>query len=207
MPAQQQLVRYDAMCSAIAAAYKVDEVKNIRDKALALEVYARQALNVEAERQACEIRLRAERKAGQLLKQRKKNKGGGDRRSDHRSKGATGDASTLSDLGISKDQSSQWQRLAEAPEDKFEEALATSHMPSTAGILHRIEEPPAASPAVTPVSKDALRLWGRLQDFEREGWLSRTPAEVMETMTEEMLDDVHTLAPRVAAWLRLIGAD
>jgi hypothetical protein len=60
------LARYDAMCRAIEAAYKVDEVKDIRDQAIALEVYARQAHNVEAERKACEIRLRAERKAGAL---------------------------------------------------------------------------------------------------------------------------------------------
>jgi hypothetical protein len=64
-----QLVRYDAMCSAITAAYSVDEVKDIRDKARAIEVYARQAKNVEAERQACEIRLRAERKAAQLKRE------------------------------------------------------------------------------------------------------------------------------------------
>ena len=63
------MVKYDSMCKAIEAAYKVDEVKDIRDKAAALEAYAKQAMNVEAERQACEIRLRAERKAGQLLKQ------------------------------------------------------------------------------------------------------------------------------------------
>jgi hypothetical protein len=54
------------MCRAIEAAYKVDEVKDIRDQAIALEVYARQAHNTEAERKACEIRLRAERKAGAL---------------------------------------------------------------------------------------------------------------------------------------------
>jgi hypothetical protein len=61
-----ELVRYDAMCRAIDAAYEVDEVKDIRDEAVALEIYARQAHNVEAERRACEIRLRAERKAGAL---------------------------------------------------------------------------------------------------------------------------------------------
>jgi hypothetical protein len=50
----------------------VDEVKDIRDKALALQHYAKQAMNLEAERQAIEIRIRAERKAGQLMKEIKK---------------------------------------------------------------------------------------------------------------------------------------
>jgi hypothetical protein len=49
------LAKYDAMCRAIDAAYEVDEVKDIRDKSIALEHYARQAKNIEAERQACEI--------------------------------------------------------------------------------------------------------------------------------------------------------
>jgi hypothetical protein len=35
-----ELVRYDAMCRAIDAAFDVDEVKDIRDKAMAFEVYA-----------------------------------------------------------------------------------------------------------------------------------------------------------------------
>jgi len=64
------------MCRAIEAAYKVDEVKDIRDQAIALEVYARQAHNTEAERKACEIRLRAERKAGALSAKLEKSAGG-----------------------------------------------------------------------------------------------------------------------------------
>jgi hypothetical protein len=58
------LVKYDAMCRAIDHAYQVDEVKDIRDKALAFEAYARQAHNIEAERQACDIRIRAEKRGG-----------------------------------------------------------------------------------------------------------------------------------------------
>ncbi len=71
-----ELARYDAMCRAIDEAYQIDEVKDIRDKALALEVYARQAKNIEAERRACEIRLRAERKAGELRRQEEKSHDG-----------------------------------------------------------------------------------------------------------------------------------
>src|SRR5215510_5875524 len=102
------LVKYDAMCLAIDAAYKVDEVKDIRDKAMALEHYARQAKNVEAERRACGVRLRAERKAGKLLKQMamsgERDPGkGGDRKSQSR-----GSTVKLDDLGVSKSQSSRW---------------------------------------------------------------------------------------------------
>jgi hypothetical protein len=74
-------------------------------------------------------------------------------------------------------------------------------MPTTEGIIHATE-----APKENPVAAEALWLWGRLKDFQRDGLLDKEPAEVMATMTSNMLDDVHTLAPRVAAWLRKIGA-
>ncbi len=45
----------------------IDEAKDIRDRAAALEQYQRRAHNIEAETQCCRIRLRAE--VGELLKQ------------------------------------------------------------------------------------------------------------------------------------------
>src|SRR6202011_5144811 len=62
------LVRYDAMCRAIDAAYAVDEVKAIHDQAAMLQAAARVAHNVEAETRARQIRERAARKAGALSK-------------------------------------------------------------------------------------------------------------------------------------------
>jgi hypothetical protein len=193
------LVRYDAMCSAISAAHQVDEVKEIRDKAVALEHYARQAQNTDAERQACEIRLRAERKAGQLLTQMPKANGGRPGKTPASKEGVS---ATLDDLGISYKQSSQWQKLGAMPQRDFELAIGTAvKPPSTKGILRAVEEPKR-----TMVADDALWLWGRLKDFERDGMLEKAPADVLETMTEPMKDDTHRLAPKVSAWLKRIGA-
>ena len=71
-----ELIKYDSMCRAIAECHAVDEVKDIRDKAMALEHYAKQAKNTDAERKAADIRLRAERRTGELLKDLAKSEGG-----------------------------------------------------------------------------------------------------------------------------------
>jgi hypothetical protein len=134
------LARYDAMCHAIATCYSVDEAKGIRDKARAIEVYALQAKNRDAERKAAEIRIRAERRCGQLLKESKqtgqRDAGrGGNRKAKSRSGAPT--VKKLKDLGISKEQSSQWQQLANIHDDVFEGALSEAcAKPSTEGILN-----------------------------------------------------------------------
>jgi hypothetical protein len=195
------LVKYDAMCSAIAEAYAVDEVKDIRDQAIALEIYARQAGNTEAEEKAYKIRLRAERKVGQLSAKLDKSPGG--RPSKTRpTMGRVSKTETLRKAGVTRKQAEQWEKLAAVPEPEFEAALADPvARPSTNGILRM-----SAPYKPNPVSPEALWLWGRLRDFERDGLLEKTPQEIMATMTPSMRDEVHSIAPRVTVWLTRIGA-
>ncbi len=147
-----KLVRYDAMCRAIDAAYKIDEVKEIRAQAVALELYMRQARNKEAVRRCNEIRLRAERKAAQLYDAQEKAKG---TRATFNGRSASGgplkrppedDARTLADFGVSKQQMAEWRKLAAVPEDRFETALADIEIPTLDGVLRVTSDPASLRP-------------------------------------------------------------
>lgn len=104
----------------------MDEVKSIRDKAEAMAAYARQAKDTDLVQWATEIKVRAERKCGEMLRSSEKAKGGKPMQERYRSCDTTSNGATLADMGISKDQSSRWQKLADMPEEHFETAVATA---------------------------------------------------------------------------------
>ena len=117
-----ELLRYDEACRAVAEAYAIDEVKEILDKTVAIEVYARQVKNQELETAAAKIRMRAERRLGQLMAELhaegRIHRGG--RPSAETSSGSEPVSQVrLADLGIDKKLSSRAQDLAALPDEAF----------------------------------------------------------------------------------------
>jgi hypothetical protein len=137
------LIRYDAARRALAAAHRVDEVKAIRDKAEAVRVYAKQAGDFGLQNQAAEIRIRAERRAGELLFDMQTT---GQRQAKERGRPKkVSSPTTLPTLGITRDQSSKWQRLARMIDDAtFDKAVAQAKERegelTTAGLLRAVRE-------------------------------------------------------------------
>lgn len=93
----------------------LEDARDLRDRAEALRVYARQAgLGLQAQNECAAVKLRAERRAGEILA---KSLTLGRKRSH--------DATvSLDELGITKSASSRWQRMASVSENVFEQWLA-----------------------------------------------------------------------------------
>ena len=117
---REELIHFDSARKAIQKAASAGEVKGIRDKAEALRIYAKQSgQSLEMQNKCAEIKLRAERRAGEILSEMDKNKGG---RRGMRFQGET--AARLADIGINKMQSHRWQKMASIPAPDFESFLA-----------------------------------------------------------------------------------
>src|SRR5882724_8204736 len=106
------LVWFDQARQALMQAKSFDEVKEIRDKAEALRLYTRQAgEGLEMQNWCAEIKLRAERRAGELLKERETDLHPVSRE-------------RILPEGISHIQSHRWQTIADLPEGAFEFNIA-----------------------------------------------------------------------------------
>lgn len=126
------LVHYNAACAAVAAAKSTDEAKDWRDRAEAMRAYAHQSKNRQLEIDAAEIRIRAERRLGQLIAEQKATVGlatgvrmaGRDTFGGAVMEPPTENRPTLSDIGVDKKLSAHSQKVAAIPEAEFEDLVA-----------------------------------------------------------------------------------
>ena len=126
-----ELILWNKMKNAVVECHSVDEIKQLRDKAEAYRYALKQAKeSPEVIRKAEEIKLRAERRAGELLKETPKAKG-----NQYSANSQAVSEQKLSDMGITYNQSSKWQKIANIPEEKFENYLEVEKELSTSGAI------------------------------------------------------------------------
>lgn len=144
------LARVDRARQLLAEARTVDEVKDVRDKAEAIRQYSRTAgLTIDIQNYAAEIKIRAERKAGELLAEMPKQDG---TPSDKLSPGVQ-QPPKLADIGITRKQSSRFQEIAAIPEPVFEEVIAETKAKAQEAIVKDEPAPREAMLTTAGVSR------------------------------------------------------
>ena len=117
----------------LASAKSVDGVLQIRDQAAAVAAYLQQqADSRDAANDAAEIKLRAERRLGELLAG---TVAPGGRSKSHRATSIRGGSSKPLPSGVTRSDSSRWQREASVPDDAFEAYLADRRQDGVEGEI------------------------------------------------------------------------
>lgn len=119
---------YEDACRALSEVVVLDAAVEIVDRADALRVYAHRAKNRQLEVDAADIRIRAERRVGQLIVAQREsvglNRGAkGSRVTGSEREPVKDDRPTLAEAGVDKKLSSRAQRLAALPDERFLAAL------------------------------------------------------------------------------------
>lgn len=114
-PVSQFLANVQGARDLLAGATELPDIKKIRDKASALQQFARSAeLGLEAQNFAAILKIEAERKAGGLLRLLELKPG---------KKRYHDDTNSLADIGISKLKSSRWQGMSKVSDEQITDLI------------------------------------------------------------------------------------
>jgi hypothetical protein len=204
------LIRYDAARRALAAAHRVDE-----EKRKPCGSTPKQAGDFALQNQAAEIRIRAERRAGELLVDMQTS---GERQAKERGRPTkVSSPTTLPKLGITRDQSSKWQRLARMIDDAtFDKAVAQAKENdgelTTSGLLRAIREiiTPDGVPTELDINLIATELARDIESQSRREKLERVGrlrSSLNPTITKRLTSALRNLAKHAADCENQISKD
>lgn len=198
------LARLDQATQLLAKARTVDEVKLVRDQAEVARLYARERkLGLEAQNHAAEIKIRAERRLGELLEETPKQHGARDGTESSRS---TPLPPSLKELGVSKDESSQCQQIAALPEPVFEKHLAETKADkqelTTASVVRLAKQQQQARDAET-----ADRVLAAAFDVNPGGEQRIKDAQLRTAFAKALVKGWDLVQLQPAALARVLDAD
>jgi hypothetical protein len=201
-----ELQFYDAAKAALSKAVKVDEVKQIHDKAAAYKAAAKIAKDKTLEADAAEIRMRAERRLGELMDQQKKtvglNKGGGDKRSKHRDSKKPGDAKpTLAEAGIGKNLAQRARTAAKPSDQEFEQKVAADKEQIKSPPLKVVSKGKSASKSKTAKPTGPITQPTPLANFKyaTDHWLPMLNADDLKKARAHFQDRADACEKEIAA--------
>jgi hypothetical protein len=195
---------YDAARAAIAKAVEVDELKNIHDRAAAIKAASKIAKNKDLEAQATEIRKRAERRLGELMKAQKAtvglNKGGRPSKKTGLSENPVSEKPTLVEAGIDKNLAHKARTEAAKTDEQFEQDVAVEK----ANIANPAPKPPKlrvvngrkSVPSLIDQTVDAVRevVEGTVRQMRRDASTPKEKYERLFAALRDVIDDAQSKA-------------
>jgi N6-adenosine-specific RNA methylase IME4 len=190
------LAKLDKATQMLSEIKNIDDVKKLVNLAEAARVYAREVeRSLEAQNYAAEIKLRAQRRGGEILAKMEKQNGGDATRA--RLQRDTEQKPTLDDLGISKADSSRWQQIAQLPVKQFEAVIAETKEASgeltTASMLREVQavkrEEQHADKIAQPIPAGKFRVI-----YADPPWQYNTPQHTREAQ-ETILESHYPTMP------------
>ena len=209
------LAKLDKATHMLAEAKTLDEVKHILDISEAARVYARAAkLGLEAYNHAAEVKVRAERKAGELLKQLERAPEG--RPSKLFQDGIVSEyREVLEEQAIPTTTAHRWQQLAEMPELVFEQHIEETRGErpiTTSGIIQDVKRARVINDLESVEAQEAKALVGvydvividppwQMEKIEREVRPNQTEFEYPTMTLEEISRLEIPFADNCHVWL------
>ncbi|GEP57330.1 hypothetical protein [Reyranella soli] len=196
-PSDGGLALYDNACKALAEAKAVDEVKNIRATAEAVRAYAKQAKNRQMELDAADIRIRAERRLGELMHAQGETVGRatGQLRRGLESNPREPDAPvTLAEAGIDKNLAHRARTYAAIPAETFETLLSDKRKRDSVRVV------------LDPEFQAAADASARDQEMERDERIAIGGDPALAAENETLRKQVAALDRRVAALVEENGS-
>ncbi len=201
------LVRYDAACQAVAAAKSVDEVQELRAKADALRAYGKQAKNRQLEIDAAEIRIRAERRLGELMAEQKAtvgvNGGGRPAETGLKPNPVSGEApATLAEAGIDKNLAHRARTYASVPKEQFEQLLSKKRQNESRRVVLDPEFQAEAEAAARDleIERDERIALSGADGLAEENARLRKQETFLTRRVAALLNDVASLTQKVKIW-------